>query len=175
MTWSDRSRPPRPAVIFTFIAYIPFLVAVAMAYGLIGPDTEFGRRVCSHYGAVMMGFIGGIHWGLAIGGFGALTEKGHEALYGTSIGTVAVSTAGLGLFLPTTAGLIALAIGFLLYLAFDVYASRHGLSPRWHGKVRNGFLFVAIASLLACSLVPAGTTPTTPHSVETHPLFGTKN
>lgn len=175
MIWWTKDGVSRLTVTFTLVACAPMIVATAMAYGLIGIDTELGRRVASHFGALMLVFLGGMHWGFGLLGYGALTDDEKESYMGTCFGAAAVILASLALFLPTTLGLIVLVISFLAYLIYDFYAAKMGMSPRWKANIRNGFVVVMVSCLFACALVPAGRTPITPHSFEEHPLFGNRD
>ena len=108
------------------------LAAVEPAAALIG------------YGAVILSFLGGIRWGVALGRDGA---PGRDYIL-----SVLPSLAAWGcLALPRTYGLAALGLLILALGLLDQDMPRRGLAPAWFGRLRIALSVVAGASLLAAA------------------------
>ena len=120
---------------------IPF-VSLALAGSLL----EAGMRAqavyaLAVYGAVILSFLGGIQWGLAIA-----TDDGSLRRLGLSVVPPLVAWAGL--LLPLAQGMILLAISFACVLLVDLQASRAGEAPAWYPKLRWPLTIAAAASLI---------------------------
>ena len=94
-----------------------------------------GPKVMLSYGAVILSFMGAIHWGAAL-------EREPDrawpyfvsvipALYGWMVW-------GLSLLNPAGSGLLmmALALGFVILLIFDLVRGRAGDFPNWYARMR---------------------------------------
>lgn len=99
------------------------------------------------YGALILSFLGGVHWGLAVARFGTMTEpRSRNIRLGLS---VAPSLTGwLCLLLPPVLGLGALTASFLAMLAVDLAAVQRCDAPVWYGRLRLPLTLVVAALLL---------------------------
>ncbi|NIZ02540.1 DUF3429 domain-containing protein [Thalassospira lucentensis] len=134
---------------------IPF-VALALVGYVFGPIylAASGFALLA-YGAVILSFLGGIHWGRAIGTTSAagLTQKYDDKTSvklwaGLGLSVVPSLIAWGALILPVTTGLIVLAISFGGMLLVDLRACAMGIWPRWYGRLRIPLSLTVIASLL---------------------------
>jgi hypothetical protein len=101
------------------------------------------------YGAVILSFLGGIHWGLAIAA--AISQAGTLAARLTL--SVMPSLAGwVALLLAGRAGLLLLAIAVAAMLMVDLRATRRGEAPLWYPKLRIPLSGVVVLSLLVGAL-----------------------
>ncbi len=94
------------------------------------------------YGAVILSFLGGIHWGLAIAsdaGNGTLPRR-------LVVGVVPSLVAWAGLLLPPRVGLLVLAAGFAAILYVDFRAARIGEAPPWYPRLRGPLSAVVLAT-----------------------------
>lgn len=83
------------------------------------------------YGAVMLSFLGALHWGMEFSGYGG--HKGYQRLIlGVAPLLVAWPTLAMG---PTTA-LIVQWLGFTGLWYADVKATAHGWTPKWYSQYR---------------------------------------
>jgi len=141
----QRHRVPRPALYLGAGGLIPFVV---MAAALVIAPRDDVLFALGAYGAVILSFLGGIRWGLAIRG----GDSGHnDAALGRWLAiSVSPSLAGwAALLLPAGAGLLLLAVAFALMLALDVRAARANLAPAWYPRLRVPLTAVVVACLLA--------------------------
>lgn len=94
------------------------------------------------YGAVILSFLGGIHWGLAIAsdlGDGSLPRR-------LVVSVVPSIVAWAGLLLPLRVGLLVLAVGFAAMLYVDTRATRVGEAPPWYPRLRGPLSAVVLAA-----------------------------
>jgi hypothetical protein len=141
-----RALQPSPAIpIALWLGYaglIPFVAGAALAWLLQPEWRSFTTAALSAYAAVIVSFLGGIHWGI---GF----RDGMSRLF--LWGVVPSLVAAAALMLPPRHGLVILGLMLLLCYAVDrrVYPA-HGLqawlSLRWRlSLVAATSCFVAAA------------------------------
>lgn len=100
------------------------------------------------YGAIILSFLGGIHWGLAMAAEGAVNVAQVSPLrLGIS---VAPSLVGWGAVLLSNAiaSAIILSAGFVVMLIIDVQAAKHIQVPSWYPKLRWPLTVIVVFSLL---------------------------
>ena len=91
---------------------------------------------------MILSFLGGIHWGLAIG-------QGGPSYRRLGVG-VAPSLVGWVALLLGAAGLLLLAAAFVAVLGLDVQLTRDGMAPAWFPR-----LAVLTAAVVLCLLLAA--------------------
>jgi len=123
---------------------IPFVVLSALT--LVGPDgwRDWVSMGLIAYGAVILSFLGGITWGLAV-----TRNKHHDPLFLASMAPF--FAAWLALLMPRLPGLLLLMVAFIGALANDWLARRDGLAPDWFFTLR----LVLTAVVVACLAVAA--------------------
>ena len=130
---------------------IPF---VGLAVGSLLLDADAQSLVLfalAAYGAVILSFLGGVHWGLAIGGVGSASEQG--ALSGRLTLSVVPSLVGwAALLAPATVCLLVLAVAFVLMLWIDVQAGRNHRVPAWYPQLRWPLTLVVVTFLVLGAL-----------------------
>ena len=110
-------------------------------------------RALTLYGAVILSFMGGVHWGLAMARDAELGARGAEAGgRGAVSGYIAsVIPAMAGWFavaiLPPRPATSALALGFGLLLIYDLAAVGRGDAPDWYARLRRWLTAIVLASL----------------------------
>jgi hypothetical protein len=123
-----------------FGGLIPFIVLAALT--LIGPegwkDWVSGGLIA--YGAVILSFLGGITWGLAV-----TRERKPDPLYLASMAPF--FAAWIALLLPRFPGLLLLMAAFLGSLANDFLLKKAGLSPGWFFSLRVTLTAIVVACL----------------------------
>ena len=146
-----RTRVPPAAQWLGALGAVPFVslaIASPLMEGTLQAQASFALAA---YGAVILSFLGGISWGLAIAGFGSAPYD--EASYSRLILSVIPSLIGWGaLFLPVSAGLLVLAAAFAAMLWVDVQASRKREAPAWYPRLRRPLTTVVVASLILGAL-----------------------
>ena len=127
---------------------LPFMFLAAVGVAAEPALAEVSRLALAAYGAVILSFLGGIHWGLAIAGLGpdtSVCRTARRLAY-----SVVPALVGWGaLFVVWPLGLLILAAAFAAMLLFDARASRVGEAPYWYRRLRLPLTVVVVASLIA--------------------------
>lgn len=134
---------PVPAKWLGATGAIPFVATAVFA--AFGPENWSGwaAQALAYYGAVILSFLGGIHWGLAIANNGP--ERISPARLCWSVVPSLIAWAAL--LLPLFAGLVVLTAAFGLALFVDTRANTRALVPPWFPDLRTALSIAVIASL----------------------------
>ena len=125
---------------------LPFIVLSSLSVfmePLLVKQTNFALVV---YGAVILSFLGGIHWGLAIA-TPELSPHNIKIFLRLLISIFPCLIGWLALLLTIPTGLLIVAIAFFAMLLYDWYASHKGLTPKWYLKLRVPLTLIAGTSL----------------------------
>ncbi len=155
------TRPLPPLAIALGIAgLLPFILCSLGALMLSSDWADRSLLALLAYGAVILAFLGGVHWGFALEG---------EAEPANSMSRVQRSRFGLGVVpsligwaallvtfigLPRT-GLLVLAAGFIGTTVIEAQAARRGLVPHAYMWLRWGLSAVVVVCLTSVFLVRA--------------------
>jgi hypothetical protein len=148
---SLQTRVPSAAKWLGALGAIPFVFLAVTGHFLEGPTRGQAFFALAAYGAVVLSFLGGIHWGLAIAGFGPRAND--EASFRRLAFSVTPSLVGWGaLLVPPPSGLMLLAVAFVWLLVFDSQASRKAQAPAWYPRLRRPLTLAVVASLTFAAL-----------------------
>jgi hypothetical protein len=133
------------AKILGYAGLIPFLI-FSLATWVSIPLTNNPHFVLSTYAAVILSFMGAIHWGVAI------SRDSNIAVSELGLSVLPALLAWLALLIPAlfAYGLLILCF-FVLYLV-DRYASDKGLLPYWYLPMRLVLTSVVILCLIVAAL-----------------------
>ncbi|AQZ95658.1 DUF3429 domain-containing protein [Halopseudomonas phragmitis] len=137
-------RPPRLAVGLGMVGMIPFVTG---ALGLWVTPEVWRERVMEEllgYAAVILAFMGAIHWGLAM----RAEESSEKAPFQLGLSVIPPLLGWVALSLPIG---LAIPVFFFAYAALyyaDIWAVNHGLAPVWYPALRKPLSIVVILSLL---------------------------
>lgn len=138
---------PTAALVLSAAGYVPFAGFSAGAILLPSAyesQAAFGLLI---YGAIILSFLGGVHWGLEMARQSHQTDKGSPARFGISVVPSLVAWASLAL--PHGIAPAGLVFGFSLMLAYDLYCVKQQQAPLWYRKLRLPLtLLVCLAILL---------------------------
>jgi len=125
---------------------LPFIgLASAMPF-LTGAPRSLVADALVAYGATILSFLGGIHWGLAIVSQGGV---GRARLPARLIFSVVPSlVAWAALLVADTTGLFILALAVAAMLWVDLRATRVGEAPPWYPNLRIPLTCIVVAALL---------------------------
>ena len=144
-TDKDPGEFSRWAQVLGYGGLIPFFAAAIASWTVSGPvfgidPIDAGRA----YGAVILSFLGGIRWGIAL-----TSAKQVAAEKDLAISVAPSVAAWAALLLPALPGLVILLAGFIAQLYWDMRAHRKGLIPEWFKGLRVQLTFGAVIGLLA--------------------------
>lgn len=140
-----RKDVPQAAFVLGFLGAVPF-VGLALLGVLGGPLGDWARVALLAYGAVILSFMGGVHWGWAM----AADEPSYARL-GTSVLPSLLGWAGL--LVGGTPGFIILAVSFAALLWLDLQAIAEGRAAPWYRSLRWPLTVIVVASLIIASVV----------------------
>jgi len=142
-----------PFRLLGYAGLIPFVASAALA--LLGPAPWRGPALAAlaAYGAVILSFLGAVHWGLALRGS---PEEAMAAWPRLGLGVLPALAAWVALLLPARPGLALLAVGVLVVAAVETAATRRGLMPRNYLGLRWPLSLGAGTCLLLGALAAGG-------------------
>lgn len=147
-TPARRSGTGMPSSAFWLGAFvpIPFLCLAGAGPFISGPAKFLAAHALATYGAVILSFLGGVNWGLAVGsehssGGGKLSARLAVSVIPSLVGWA-------GLLIGETMGLFILATAFAAMLLVDLRAARLGEAPPWYPRLRIPLSLIVIAALL---------------------------
>ena len=129
---------PKAACWLGFAGLIPFFLAAVIGLVWSTPLHEISLKALLAYGAVILSFLGGIRWGLAIA-----TSKSSGLLGPLAISVAPALLGWVALLVPSSVGLVLLALGFAVMADF-----RLSTAPYWYATLRLPLSIGAIVCLL---------------------------
>lgn len=135
---------PRIARLLGLAGLVPFLGSLALAAASADEMRGAALWALATYGAVILSFLGAVHWGLALG-------PGRPAAVEARLGLgVLPSLVGwVALLLPPVPSLLLLAAGILGTAGMETLAARRGLLGAAYLRLRWRLSLAAAACLLA--------------------------
>jgi len=137
---------PLPARFFGIAGLLPFIAGAILCWIRItipiGPVEITGSFMLLSYGAVILSFLGGIRWGVAMQ---------HGSMIG-SWATVAWAMmpsliAWFAIMFNSTIGLLMLMLGLAMQYAVDYRSTKARITPPWFLTLRTVLTIGAIASI----------------------------
>ena len=99
------------------------------------------------YGAVILSFLGGIHWGAAMTRSISQTDYGIDSRR-LGISVVPSLVGWTSLLIDARYGLAVLALGFAANLLLDIRSTRQGLAPPWYRRLRQPLTMIVVVALI---------------------------
>lgn len=125
---------------------IPF-VAIAVAVPVV-PDHMRPAAVhaLAAYGATILSFLGGVHWGLGIKN--PDERNSGKPWIQLTVSVIPPLVGWAALIVSNTVGLLILAAAFAAMLWVDIRATRLGAAPKWYPNLRIPLTCVVTGALL---------------------------
>ena len=146
---------PLPAWVYGLAGLIPFIATAVIARGVRPEWFDLAVMVQVTYAAVILSFLGAVHWGTAMTGRGARGDPRAASTWqrlGLGVLPALVGWAAVLVFLKTVFTGVALGIlivGFAGAWLGDRAAVRTGHLPFWYLVLRGVLTLVAILAMLA--------------------------
>ena len=143
-----RTVPPL-AIVLGIAGLIPF---AACGYGAVSSYGNPAAQALAAYGAVILAFLGGVHWGFALP---EPSGRGERARIGLGVVPSLVGWVALLLVVAVSveAGLALLVVGFAALTVVEARAAKVGLMPSGYMTLRYGLSAVVITILVAVLLL----------------------
>jgi hypothetical protein len=135
-----------------FGGLIPFFVCAGVAHSGVAPWAGLALIIIGIYGALILSFVGAVHWGLAMQG------DRSQRWFIWSVMPALYAWPPI-VFLDSRTALLALVPGFLMCWSVDRRAAAAGLIQAWYMRLRHMLTLGAAMGLAAASLAP----PPFPH------------
>jgi hypothetical protein len=107
-------------------------------------------RLLTTYSALVLTFLGGARWGVALGG--SLARAGRDI----ALGVLPALLAWIVLFIPPQYGFGLLAVAFAAQGAWDTLAGQAGTLPPWFARLRMQLTAVAVVAMIVAFAATAG-------------------
>lgn len=124
---------------------IPFVV-LAIAVWVDGNHSSLWREALVGYGAVILSFVGALHWGFAMSQSN-MTAQHRTRSFIWSV--VPALMAWFALMLTPKYASAVLVVGFLCHFLQDYFLVQVSNSPKWYLPLRFRLTLVASAALFA--------------------------
>src|SRR4051794_13863804 len=146
---------PTIAMLLGIAGLIPFFVCGLGALAASGPNAGRSLLALTGYGAVVLAFLGGVHWGFGLDAAGSTPPDVQRARFGMGvlpglIGWVALLVTFLGY---ERTALVVLMVGFVLTIVVEARASARGFMPRGYMGLRWVLSAVVLVLLVSVWLV----------------------
>lgn len=142
---------PRAPLWLGLSGAVPFaacLIILALG-GVGGISPAFAQKAALAYGAVILSFLGGVRWGLALL---LAREEARDARFALSV--VPSLIGWVAILLPAFPALVLLAVAFAAQGAWDVGDAEDDGAPHWFAHLRT-LLTAIVCSLLSVTAVLA--------------------
>lgn len=150
MNEPSKQRVPAEAAWLGGLGAVPF-VALSAAVWLMAEHSALALVALRGYGAVILSFLGGVHWGLAM-------RRASPGFRPLALSVVPSLLGWLGLLLPPQPGLVLLTVAIIAMLAVDVSLSQRGIAPPWYRSLRIP-LSIIVSICLAAGALAVGSAP----------------
>ena len=124
---------PRPTLWLGLAGLLPFFGSALLAWTAPAEWRGVALYSLAAYGAVILSFLGAVHWGLALRAPAAEAAAMAPRL---GLGVVPSLVGWVALLLPPLPGLSLLALGILGTAAVETAAARRGLVPPAYLRLR---------------------------------------
>ncbi len=134
---------PVLALALGYAGLLPFVAGAVELWVMPGIMTEFVESALLAYAAVILSFMGAIHWGLAM--------RSHRDIVNLQLGLSVIPglIGWMALMLPALAAYPALILAFVALYFFDLQAVRLSMAPHWYPTLRLPLTIGVVLSLLA--------------------------
>lgn len=135
---------PTPALFLGLAGLIPFLVGGFGAWLAEPAAAALALNAMLGYGAVILSFLGGVHWGRALAPDIAMRPSWMQLIWSVTPALIGWGAMFTGQIYSV---LVIYLIAFTLAFIVDAKAVRGGLLPAWYGTLRKILTTGVILSL----------------------------
>ena len=144
----DRVPIPRTALYLSLGGLLPMVIATVAIWAPF-VELTIAKTVLLSYCAVILAFIGAVHWGMS------LRLNGRAQSHSLIVSVLAPLYAWLALLVGSSTGLLMMMAGFAGVYCLDLKAARDDKFPKWYLRLRKimtgcvlGWLSIAYGTLL---------------------------
>ena len=133
------------AYLLGFSGLVPFISLTIVPWVAL-PYPEDPHKLLIAYGAIILSFMGAIHWGIAMS---VKTDLSSSQL---GLSVMPALLGWLAFMLPLVHGYSLLILSFIYLCIYDKYINKHGLLPDWYLPMR-----IILTSVVVLCLAVAAT------------------
>ena len=130
-----------------YAGLIPFVIFSIGSWTTL-PYIADSTQILISYAAIILSFMGAIHWGVTISNVEAYHDKN------LVVSVMPALAAWLALLLPVIFALIILFVGFILLIAYELAVAKSQALPNWYISMRIRLTFI-VTLCLAGALIAA--------------------
>lgn len=130
----------KTAKLLGYAGLIPFVVFSTGCWIAL-PLVSDARQILIAYAALILSFMGAIHWGIAM----TYGDEPRSKYFIASV--IPALVAWPALLLPEKLAFVILILGFILLIGYDWYVNESQGLPYWYIAMRNNLTVVVIACL----------------------------
>jgi|GEM_PF-31745 len=154
---SSNKKIPGPARVLGIGGLIPFIIGAAALWWVPGAWRADALRLLLLYSAVILSFVGAVHWGRAL----SQRNQSDSALWlPMSLSVVPALVAWGSFVLPPMQTIAAMLAAFIGQYFIDVSLIRGERALVWYRSLRRGLTLVVSVCLVAAALALATRPPT---------------
>ena len=140
--WLRNHADVAPARWLGYAGLLPFALALLL---MSVYSVEIGLRMLLAYAAVILSFVGAVHWGLAV-------QRADQAVMPYVASVIPALLAWLALLLSPLPSLLLMAMGFVVWRVWEIMGGQTPL-PLWYARLRNHLSVGAVISLVVAHWV----------------------
>ncbi|WP_349570861.1 DUF3429 domain-containing protein [Azotobacter salinestris] len=148
MPLNHDSHPPYLSRLLGFVGLLPFVIGALALWFIPTNWKSVVLTALLNYAAVVLSFMGAIHWGLAMCAGADRGDRRALAQLGLSVIPPLVGWLAVSFRLSVAVAIPLLLLAFVLLYLADLQAIRLGLAPAWYRPLRKPLTIAATVSLL---------------------------
>ena len=130
---------------------IPFVACAAGVYLLAGEGAVLSGRLLVGYAAIILSFMGAVHWGLAVAPGRAQPAGAPGLTRMLTISVVPALVAWAALSMAPALAVLVMAITFAALALIDRRYTLDGIAPAWYWRLRLPLTAIVVLCLLAAA------------------------
>lgn len=139
---------PRSALLLGWLGVLPFAASGLVAVSGSAETAGIAMRALAVYATIILSFMGGAQWGLAMV---APLASPSELARRLAISTLpALAAFGLA-FVSSRTSLLGLAAVFVALLVYDFASARSGIAPPWYPALRSQLTAAVVLCLVGAA------------------------
>jgi hypothetical protein len=139
--------PPTHVAWLGYGGLLPFIGLAVLMFADAGREALWSRALVG-YGAVILSFVGALHWGVAMSAASLAPGLRRHAFLWSVVPSL---LAWVATVLPEGIGSAVLVLGFAAHLTQDHRLAGPAALPAWYLPLRRRLTAVAIVCLLPCA------------------------
>ena len=143
---------PFSAGVLGYLGLIPFIGLTCLMLFRVDPGVEVSRLLGT-YSAIILSFLGGIHWGIATENSLSKTVNSSKLNMHLILSVIPSLLGWAGLIAPEFTGFCIIIFGFVFVLVIDLRIEQMDIVPDWYPRLRKHLTLIVIGCLVIASVL----------------------